>query len=112
MRVVFEQFWYQIDNGYDDSKAHLYPPVAVITNSKIPTVRGVQVKNRKSIPAEKYDSLLYGEGDGIVPFDSARTLPGGWGRQLKGVVETSHGHVSMLSDINAVRKAVALLNLS
>jgi hypothetical protein len=83
-----------------------------LTNSKIPTVRGVQVKSRKTIPTEKYDSLLYAEGDGIVTYDSARTLPGEWGKQLKGVVETNHGHVAMLSDIAAVRKAIALLNLS
>ncbi|GAA5877946.1 hypothetical protein JCM16303_002788 [Sporobolomyces ruberrimus] len=105
------EFWDQVDNGYDESKSHLYPPFAVITNSKIPTVRGVQVKSRKSIPIEKYDSLLYAEGDGIVTYDSARTLPGGWKKQLKGVVETNHGHVAMLSDVSAVRKAIALLNL-
>lgn len=106
-----EQFWADIDSGYDESKAHLYPPFAVLTNSKIPTVRGVQVKSRASIPAEKYDSLLYAEGDGIVTYDSARTLPGRWGKQLRGVVETSHGHVAMLSDLSSVRKAIALLNL-
>ncbi|GAA5903329.1 uncharacterized protein JCM6883_002763 [Sporobolomyces salmoneus] len=105
------EFWDEVDNGYDESKSHLYPPLAVLTNSKVPTVRGVQVKSRETIPTEKYDSLLYAEGDGIVTYDSARTLPGRWGKQLKGVVETSHGHVAMLSDLASVRKAVALLNL-
>ncbi|GAA5964177.1 hypothetical protein JCM3765_005368 [Sporobolomyces pararoseus] len=105
-------FWQQIDDGYDESKTHLYPPFAVLTNSKVPTVRGVQVKSRETIPIEKYDSLLYAEGDGIVTFDSARTLPGKWGRHLKGVVETSHGHVAMLSDLTAVRQAVGKLNLA
>ncbi|GAA5930718.1 uncharacterized protein JCM15063_002439 [Sporobolomyces koalae] len=106
------QFWSEIDNSYDPSKAHLYPPCAVITNSKIPTVRGVQVKNRQTIPIEKYDSLLYAGGDGIVTYDSAITLPGPWANLLRGVVETSHGHVAMLADISTVRKAIGLLELS
>ena len=64
-------------------------------------------------------------GDGIVLYESASRLPGDpelegrkrtgdpandrWHAHLRGVVETNHGHVGMLGDLDAVRKCFELL---
>lgn len=110
---------------YDPSKAHLYPPLAVLTSSKTPTVRGVLVSSREAIVKEGYERLLWAEGDGIVLHQSAIRLPGDpevegrertgrpeddkWMVHLQGVVETSHGHVGLLGDLDGVRKGLELL---
>jgi len=48
---------------------------------------------------------------GLLPtvYDSANHLPGEWNRLNRGVVKTRMGHVCLLSDLDAVRKALDLV---
>ncbi|GJN93825.1 hypothetical protein Rhopal_006883-T1 [Rhodotorula paludigena] len=110
---------------YDPAKAHLYPPIAVLTSSRTPTVRGVLVTDREHIAAEGYDRLLWAAGDGIVLHESATRLPGDpevegrartgkpetdrWMYHLQGTVESSHGHIGLLGDLDGVKKGLELL---
>ncbi|GAA5862117.1 hypothetical protein JCM3774_006180 [Rhodotorula dairenensis] len=110
---------------YDPAKADRYPPMTIITSRKTPTVRGILVTSRERIACEGYDRLLWAEGDGIVLYESATRLPGDpeldgrqrtgdpandrWHAHLRGIVETNHGHVGMLGDLDAVRKCFELL---
>ncbi|GAA5891620.1 hypothetical protein JCM8208_007344 [Rhodotorula glutinis] len=110
---------------YDPAKAHLYPPLAILTSHKTPTVRGVLVTSRDHIVSEGYERLLWAEGDGIVLHESAIRLPGDpevegrartgrpeddkWMVHLQGVVETTHGHVGLLGDLDGVRQGMQLL---
>ncbi|GAA6051433.1 hypothetical protein JCM3770_000518 [Rhodotorula araucariae] len=119
------EFQDDLVNLYDPAKAHLYPPLAVLTSSRTPTVRGILVSSREDIVREGYERLLWAAGDGIVLSESATRLPGDpevegrertgrpeddkWMAHLQGVVETSHGHVGLLGDIEGVRKGLELL---
>ncbi|GAA5931518.1 hypothetical protein JCM10213_003131 [Rhodosporidiobolus nylandii] len=110
---------------YSPSKRHLYPPIAVLSSRSTATVRGVLSTSRETIAEEGYDRLLWAEGDGIVLWESATRLPGdpevrggkrgekeggdGWMDHLKGCVESQHGHVSLLGDLDGVRKCLELL---
>ncbi|GAA6036230.1 hypothetical protein JCM8097_006847 [Rhodosporidiobolus ruineniae] len=118
-----QKFHEDLVNLYDPSKAHLYPPIAVLTSRSTATVRGVLSTSHDTIATEGYERLLWAEGDGIVLYESASRLPGDpevrgkkrgegddkWMGHLKGVVESSHGHVSLLGDLDAVRKCVTML---
>lgn len=106
------QFHAELTDLYDPAKSHLYPPMVVLTSQKTPTVRGVLSPTYDAIKTGHYEHLLFGEGDGIVLYDSARELPGGegrWMRHLKGVEESSHGHVSLLGDLGGVRRCLEKL---
>ncbi|GAA6015462.1 hypothetical protein JCM10207_008603 [Rhodosporidiobolus poonsookiae] len=118
-----EKFHQSFLDLYDPSKAHLYPPIAILTSRATPTVRGVLASSRDKIAEEGYDKLLWAEGDGIVLYESASRLPGDpevrgkqrgqgddrWQGHLKGVVESTHGHVSLLGDLDSVRQCLNLL---
>ncbi|BGP11170.1 hypothetical protein OF846_004714 [Rhodotorula toruloides] len=119
------EFQEDLVNLYDPAKAHLYPPIAILTSRKTPTVRAVCATSEKHVAIEGYQRLLWAEGDGIVLYESATRLPGDpelagrprtgkpetdrWMAHLKGVVETSNGHVGMLGDLDGVRKCVELI---
>lgn len=106
------QFHAELTSFYDPAKAASYPPMVMLTSRKTPTVRGVITPSYDAIAPHFYDHLLYGEGDGIVLYDSAKSLPGGedrWNRHLVGVEESTHGHVSLLGDLDAVRRCLAKL---
>ncbi|GAA5895683.1 hypothetical protein JCM6882_000368 [Rhodosporidiobolus microsporus] len=118
-----QKFHSDIIDLHTPSKAHLYPPVSVLTSRSTPTVRGVLSTSRTTIAEEGYDRLLWAAGDGIVLYETATRLPGDpevrggkrgegddkWQGLLKGVVETQNGHVSMLGDLDGVRECVRLL---
>ena len=97
---------------YDPSRATSYPPMCILTSQKTATVRGVISPSYESIPVEPYDHLLFGAGDGIVLYESAKRLPGGpdrWNRHLVGVEESQHGHVSLLGDLDGIRRCLGKL---
>lgn len=56
------QFQKDLVELYDPAKADRYPPMAIITSRKTPTVRGVLVTSREDIAQEGYDRLLWAEG--------------------------------------------------
>ncbi|BGP58015.1 hypothetical protein JCM8202v2_005672 [Rhodotorula sphaerocarpa] len=119
------QFQRDLVDWYDPAKADRYPPMTILTSRKTPTVRGVLVSSREAIAQEGYERLLWAEGDGIVLYESSTRLPGDpeldgrkrtgdplndrWHAHLKGVVETSNGHVGMLGDLDGVRQCFELL---
>ncbi|BGP27438.1 YJR098C-like protein [Rhodotorula toruloides] len=119
------EFQEDLVNLYDPAKAHLYPPIAILTSRKTPTVRAVCATSEKHVAIEGYQRLLWAQGDGIVLYESATRLPGDpdlagrprtgqpetdkWMAHLKGVVETSNGHVGMLGDLDGVRKCLELV---
>ncbi|KAI5481214.1 hypothetical protein MNV49_005649 [Pseudohyphozyma bogoriensis] len=105
-----EKFHQEILDGYDPSKQHLYPPMCILTSQRTPTVRGVMTTSYDSIKDENYDHLLFGPGDGIVLYESAKSLPGRWQNGLVGVEESVHGHVSLLGDLDGVRRCMARLH--
>ena len=128
------QFHRDLEELYDPAKAAagLYPPMALLTSRKTPTVRGVIAKDRASIKTDPYEDLLWDEGecplhsisqsyvlnlasstgDGIVLHASSSSLPGGpdrWNKHVKGIVESNHGHVSLVGDVNSVRQCLVKL---
>lgn len=64
------------------------------------------------LPACEQCSSHARAGDGIVLYSSASSLPGGpdrWNKHLKGVVESSFGHVSLVGDVENIRKCLVEL---
>ncbi|GAA5979250.1 hypothetical protein JCM11641_001973 [Rhodosporidiobolus odoratus] len=118
-----EQFHHSLQANYRPSLSAHYPPIAILSSRSTPTVRGVLSTSASTIITEGYDRLLWGEGDGIVLFETATRLPGDpevwggkrgrdhgkWQEHLKGVVESQNGHVSLLGDLDGVRKCLELL---
>jgi hypothetical protein len=121
---LLPQFHKDLENLYDPSKAHLYPPIALLSSHSTATVRGVLSSSRERVAAEGVARLTWAEGDGIVLYESATRLPGdpemrgekrtggvedGWMGKLAGVVESGHGHVSLLGDLDAMKECLRLL---
>jgi hypothetical protein len=86
-----------------------YPPIAIIASDKTATVKGCYVDSIQDIKKGDYSRLLYAEGDGIVLYESALALPESWKGQLKGTINSSHGHVSLLGDLKSVGQALELV---
>lgn len=84
---------------------------------------------KQSARAGDYSRMLYAPGDGVILRRSSTTLPGQWSKLLvrghhkgdvradhlqhedgltndEGVVETSHRHVTLLSDVDGVGRAL------
>ncbi|SCV73144.1 BQ2448_7069 [Microbotryum intermedium] len=106
-----KKFYHDIDTLYDPAKAALYPKIALITSRKTATARGIVADSYDTISSTPYTRLLFGEGDGIVTYESASSLPGQWNTLVKGVVESNFGHVSLLADIDSVAKCFDALRL-
>ncbi|KAK4052319.1 hypothetical protein OIO90_004400 [Microbotryomycetes sp. JL221] len=105
-----QKFYSDIDTSYDATKP--YPPIVLLTSRKTPTVRGCIMPSRSSIASTQYTDLLFDEGDGIVLYSSASSLPSGpdkWNKHVKGVVESNFGHVSLIGDLGAIRQCLHLL---
>ncbi|GAA5966565.1 hypothetical protein JCM21900_005505 [Sporobolomyces salmonicolor] len=120
-----KEFHAELLERYTPSLASSYPPIALVSSRRTPTVRGVLATSHAAIPQEGYEKLLWDEGDGIVLWESATRLPGakavrkgddarggggakadGWSRHVTGVVESSNGHLGLLGDLDAVRRAL------
>lgn len=86
-----------------------YPPHAVLYGKDTPTVLGAKVDGRHGIEcADAYDDLAFASGDGVVLAKMAQ-LPAGYVAARGGVVATDKGHVSLLSDLEAVGKCLNAL---
>ncbi|KAN0065333.1 hypothetical protein ACQY0O_001169 [Thecaphora frezii] len=120
-----------LSTSFLPSKSHLYPPIALLASGSTPSVNGAIVGLASPSHWEtdvrngNYAHMSYAPGDGLITRSSATTLPGEWGRLLvtreevqprkgevemrlsgKGIVESGHRHVTLLSDVKGV--AVAL----
>jgi pimeloyl-ACP methyl ester carboxylesterase len=98
-------------SGYDSKKAHLYPPLAIITADHTATVCGAIIDTEDELIAGQYDRLLFDKGDGIILHSSSTALPEPWKPHLRSTIHSRHGHVSLLSDLGAVSQALDSLRL-
>lgn len=90
--------------SHEDS--NVYPPVSVIYGKSTPTVYGAKVDGRDSIKhADAYDHLAFASGDGVV-LARAAMVPHGYKTARNGVVSSERGHVTLLSDLEAVGKCL------
>lgn len=88
------------------ARANAYPPAAVIYGKSTPTVYGARVDGREGIGrADAYDELAFASGDGVV-LARAAMLPEGYRVVRGGVVSSDRGHVTLLSDLEAVGRAL------
>ena len=89
--------------------ANLYPPVSVIYGKSTPTVYGAKVDGKEGIKhADAYDQLAFASGDGVV-LARAAMVPHGYKTARGGVVSSERGHVTLLSDLEAVGKCLIAL---
>ena len=83
-----------------------YPPISVIYGKSTPTVYGAKVDGREGIKhADAYDQLAFASGDGVV-LARAAMVPEGYKTARGGVVSSERGHVTLLSDLEAVGKCL------
>lgn len=79
---------------------------------------------KRSARLRDYSRMLYAPGDGVILRESSISLPGQWGKLLvrsdasldengkhaltneEGVVETSHRHVTLLSDVDGIGRCL------
>lgn len=92
------------DRKHADSNA--YPPIAVIYGKSTPTVYGAKVDGREGIKhADAYDELAFASGDGVV-LARAAMVPEGYTTTRGGIVSSERGHVTLLSDLEAVGRCL------
>ena len=90
----------------DHAAANVYPPISVIYGKSTPTVYGAKVDGREGIKhADAYDQLAFASGDGVV-LARAAMMPQGYKTARGGVVCSERGHVTLLSDLEAVGKCL------
>ena len=87
---------------FDPSKR--YPPLAVVYGNSLPTVRGARVKGVQGIKDVDSRGLIYGPGDGAVYHKSL--MPVHRGFKVVAKIATDRPHVSLMSDMDAVGKAL------
>ncbi|ODV80577.1 uncharacterized protein CANTADRAFT_47907 [Suhomyces tanzawaensis NRRL Y-17324] len=92
-----------------------YPPLAMVYGNKVPSVRGSNVRDRQDIKDGNYYSFFYGHGDGVVhqrwlmpqrkgfDFYDDETGRG----QIVGKFASERGHVNLMTDFNAMGKALS-----
>jgi hypothetical protein len=89
--------------------ADVYPPIAVLYSSSVPTVFGARVDSREAIKrSDAYDNLAFAAGDGIVLSKSARP-PEGYKIVRGGLVRSERGHIGLLGDLEAVGKCLGAI---
>lgn len=80
-----------------------YPPLAIVYGNKVPTVRGCKVNGIEGIRDGQYDDFYYGPGDGVVHYKWL--LPERRGFPVVAKIASDTGHVSLMTDLNAIAKA-------
>lgn len=100
------QFRSETAHRADHQSNNAYPPLAVIYGKDTPTVWAARVAGREGIArADAYDDLVFRSGDGVVLAREAM-LPQGYETARGGRVSSNHGHITMLSDLAAVGRAL------
>ncbi|KAH8125052.1 hypothetical protein ACSS6W_010805 [Trichoderma asperelloides] len=104
-----KQFRSELAHNPAHQEANAYPPLAVIYGKSIPTVYAARVNGRDAIPcSDAYDELVFRPGDGVV-LARESMLPEGYSIAKGGRVSTDRGHVSILTDMPALGKALGAL---
>jgi pimeloyl-ACP methyl ester carboxylesterase len=84
-----------------------YPPLAILYGSTLPTLKGAKVNGLQGIKDGDYDHLIFGAGDGVVYRKSL--MPEQYGFKVAAKVPSSCSHVTLLTDIEAVGRALEAL---
>ncbi|KAK3057551.1 hypothetical protein LTR09_001735 [Extremus antarcticus] len=101
-----KKFKQELDFLPERAAANTYPPIAVIYGKSTPTVYGAKVDGREGIKhADAYDELAFASGDGVV-LARAAMVPAGYSTARGGIVSSERGHVTLLSDLEAVGKCL------
>lgn len=101
-----KKFKEELDFVPSHTASNAYPPLAVIYGKSTPTVYGAKVDGREGIKhADAYDELAFASGDGVV-LARAAMVPQGYTTARGGVVSSERGHVTLLSDLEAVGKCL------
>ncbi|KAL9604112.1 MAG: hypothetical protein Q9219_000700 [cf. Caloplaca sp. 3 TL-2023] len=88
------------------SEQNLYPPLAVLYGTSVPTVSRARVASRAAIRCrDAYDDLAFASGDGVC-LARAAMLPEGYRCVEGGKVRTERGHVGLLGDLEAVGRCL------
>lgn len=80
-----------------------YPPLAIVYGNKVPTIRGCKVNGIEGIRDGQYDDFYYGPGDGVVHYKWL--LPERRGFPVVAKIASDTGHVSLMTDLDAIAKA-------
>lgn len=91
---------------YDPTKD--YPPLVSVYGNRVPTVRGCKVDGIAGIIDGDYDDFYYGAGDGVVHH--SWVLPGVRGFPVEAKIVSETGHVSLMSDLQSMAKALISLH--
>ncbi|VVT55841.1 uncharacterized protein SAPINGB_P004765 [Magnusiomyces paraingens] len=89
---------------FEESKAHLYPPLACLYSYCVPTLKGALVDSKEDISTDTYENFLFGPGDGVVYYKWVMPEPMGF--EVVAKIPTENGHVSLLTDVDAVLRAL------
>ncbi|KAK5164576.1 uncharacterized protein LTR77_009782 [Saxophila tyrrhenica] len=101
-----KKFKQELDFIPAHAEGNKYPPNAVIYGKSTPTVYGAKVDGREGIKhADAYDELAFASGDGVV-LARAAMVPPGYKVARGGVVSSERGHVTLLSDLEAVGRCL------
>ena len=98
------QFKHELEFLPSLSRPHqnLYPPLATLYGTSVPTVSAARVASREAIKCcDAYDDLQFGSGDGVC-LARAAMLPRGYEYVKGGRVKTEKGHVGLLGDLDGV----------
>ncbi|AQZ14123.1 YJR098C [Zygosaccharomyces parabailii] len=80
-----------------------YPPLVIVYGNQVPTVKGAHVDGLKDVKLGNYEDFCYGPGDGVVYHKWL--LPEHRGFPVAARVVSDCGHVSLMSDLQAMAKA-------
>ncbi|GAV50463.1 hypothetical protein ZYGR_0U03190 [Zygosaccharomyces rouxii] len=80
-----------------------YPPLVMLYSNQVPTVRGVHIQGLKDVKLGRYDDFSYGPGDGVIYHKWL--LPEQRGFPVVAKINSDCGHVSLMSDLDAMAKA-------
>ncbi|KAK3703309.1 hypothetical protein LTR37_014521 [Vermiconidia calcicola] len=101
-----KKFKEELSCNPEHATSNAYPPIAVIYGKSTPTVYGAKVNGREGIKhADAYDELAFASGDGVV-LARAAMVPQGYMTARGGVVSSERGHVTLLSDLEAVGRCL------
>ncbi|AOA62080.1 hypothetical protein PP7435_CHR2-0468 [Komagataella phaffii CBS 7435] len=94
---------------YDPSKKSRYPPLAIVYGNNSASVRESQVQGFDGLKAGDWTDFTYGPGDGVV--HQKWLMPEKRGFNIVGKFASSAGHVSLMTDFDAIAKGLmAILN--
>ena len=101
-----KKFKEELAFNHEHAASNAYPPMAVIYGKSTPTVYGAKVDSKEAIKrADAYDQLAFASGDGVV-LARAAMVPEGYTTARGGVISSERGHVTLLSDLEAVGKCL------